>query len=105
MDELRAKPIWSAAQRAELAALSEQIHAATVAGETEQLRELLPRAAQAVNALILTASEMEVTMACWIWMAPHFGEVIITFRRYLSSRQHTKGDDDQCCNGCGLPWW
>ncbi len=55
MDELRAKPIWSAAQRAELAALSEQIHAATVVGETERLRELLPRASQAVNALILAA--------------------------------------------------
>ena len=55
IEELRAKPIWSAAQRAQLAALSDRLRTATVAGETEQLRELLPRASQAVNALILAA--------------------------------------------------
>ena len=55
LDELRAKPIWSAAQRDELAALSTQIHAATVAGKTDSLREMLPQAARSVNALILAA--------------------------------------------------
>jgi|GEM_PF-5331597 len=55
IEELRAKPIWSAAQRAELAALSERLRAATVAGETEQLCELLPQASGEVNALILAA--------------------------------------------------
>gem|GEM_PF-7047686 len=55
IEELRAKPIWSAAQRAQLAALSERLRTATVAGETEQLRELLPRASGEVNALILAA--------------------------------------------------
>ena len=55
LDELRAKPIWSAAQRDELAALRAHIHAATVAGETDSLREMLPQAAQSVNALILAA--------------------------------------------------
>jgi len=55
IEELRAKPIWSAAQRAQLAALSERLRTATVAGETEQLRELLPQASGEVNALILAA--------------------------------------------------
>jgi len=55
IDELRAKPIWSAAQHAQLAALSERLRTATVAGETEHLRELLPQASGEVNALILAA--------------------------------------------------
>ena len=40
---------------AQLAALSERLRTATVAGETEQLRELLPQASGEVNALILAA--------------------------------------------------